>query len=103
MGERSWVTLGLVAMATIGGGALVGCSGRGSTEPEKPGGGIAGGALDRTLPPPDDDGQWTMPAKDYENRRFSGLHEIDSANVAGLKVAWTFSTGIPRGHEGAPL
>jgi PQQ-dependent dehydrogenase (methanol/ethanol family) len=50
-----------------------------------------------------DDGQWPMVAKDYQNRRFSGLDQITSANVGGLKVAWTFSTGISKGHEGAPL
>jgi lanthanide-dependent methanol dehydrogenase len=44
-----------------------------------------------------------MVAKDYQNRRFSGLDEITTGNVGSLKVAWTFSTGIGKGHEGAPL
>jgi PQQ-dependent dehydrogenase (methanol/ethanol family) len=52
---------------------------------------------------PDSDGQWTMAGKDYQNRRYSGLADINTGNVGQLKVAWTFSTGIPRGHEGAPL
>lgn len=50
-----------------------------------------------------DDGQWVMAAKDYANTRYSGLTEITAANVASLKPAWTFSTGVLRGHEGAPL
>jgi PQQ-dependent dehydrogenase (methanol/ethanol family) len=50
-----------------------------------------------------EDGQWPMVAKDYRNRRFSGLAEVTTANVANLKVAWTFSTGIGKGHEAAPL
>src|SRR4051794_5811204 len=50
-----------------------------------------------------EDGQWLTPSKDYANTRFSGLKEITSENVKKLKVAWTFSTGISRGHEGAPL
>src|SRR3954468_11991270 len=50
-----------------------------------------------------DDGQWTMPAKDFQNRRYSGLDAINTRNVSGLKVAWTFATGIPKGHEAAPL
>jgi PQQ-dependent dehydrogenase (methanol/ethanol family) len=50
-----------------------------------------------------DDGQWLMPAKDYASTRFSGLKEINTANVKDLKVAWTFSTGLNRGHEAAPL
>lgn len=50
-----------------------------------------------------EDGQWTMAAKDHENTRYSTLDEIKPDNVARLQVAWTFSTGIVRGHEAAPL
>src|SRR3954452_10828880 len=52
---------------------------------------------------PADDGQWTMASKDYSQTRFSGLTEITKGNVKDLKVAWTFSTGVNRGHEAAPL
>ena len=52
---------------------------------------------------PAEDGQWRMVAKDYQNRRYSGLDQITTGNVAGLRVAWTFSTGIGKGHEAAPL
>ncbi|MEA2708892.1 MAG: lanthanide-dependent methanol dehydrogenase [Phycisphaerales bacterium] len=50
-----------------------------------------------------DDGQWTMPAKNYQHTRFSGLDQINASNVKDLKVAWTFTTGVTRGHEAAPL
>ena len=30
-------------------------------------------------------------------------NQITAANVGKLQVAWTFSTGVLRGHEGAPL
>jgi PQQ-dependent dehydrogenase (methanol/ethanol family) len=50
-----------------------------------------------------DDGQWVMAAKDYANTRFSGLQDINAGNVALLKPAWTFSTGVLRGQEAAPL
>src|SRR4051794_25443359 len=50
-----------------------------------------------------EDGQWLMPAKDYANTRYSGLTEITPANVANLKLAWSFSTGVLRGQEAAPL
>jgi PQQ-dependent dehydrogenase (methanol/ethanol family) len=50
-----------------------------------------------------EDGQWLLPAKDYANTRFSGLKQIDQANVHELQVAWTFSTGVHRGQEAAPL
>ena len=50
-----------------------------------------------------DDGQWTMPAKNYASTRFSTLEQINTGNVAKLRLAWTFSTGLTRGHEAAPL
>jgi len=50
-----------------------------------------------------DDGQWTMPAKNYASTRYTALAQITPANVGGLKVVSTFSTGVLRGHEAAPL
>jgi lanthanide-dependent methanol dehydrogenase len=47
--------------------------------------------------------QWVMPAGNYANTRHSELKQITAANVGKLQVAWTFSTGVLRGHEGAPL
>jgi PQQ-dependent dehydrogenase (methanol/ethanol family) len=66
------------------------------------------------VPPPDsararagvvvaETGEWTMAARDYASTRYSALGEITVANVATLRVAWTFSTGVVRGHEAAPL
>src|SRR3954453_17097988 len=50
-----------------------------------------------------DDGQWTMAAKNYASTRFSTLTDINTETVKNLKLAWTFSTGLTRGHEAAPL
>mgnify|MGYP003578682151 FL=1 len=50
-----------------------------------------------------DDGQWTMPGKDYASRRYSTLAQISRANVARLRPVWSFSTGVLGGHEGQPL
>jgi len=50
-----------------------------------------------------DDKQWTMPNKDYASTRYSTLDSINTDNVKTLKAAWTFSTGVLRGHEGGPL
>jgi PQQ-dependent dehydrogenase (methanol/ethanol family) len=50
-----------------------------------------------------EDGQWLMPAKDYASTRFSGLDQINVENAKDLKPAFTFSTGLVRGHEAAPL
>jgi lanthanide-dependent methanol dehydrogenase len=46
---------------------------------------------------------WVMPAGDYANQRYSELKQITAQNVKNMQVAWTFSTGVLRGHEGAPL
>src|SRR3981081_3505442 len=52
---------------------------------------------------PPDDGQWTMPAKNYAATRFSALDEINGANVSNLQVAFAFSTGGDHGQESAAL
>src|SRR5204862_6921145 len=48
-------------------------------------------------------GQWAPPAKDQARPRLSGLDEINSSNGKSLRVAFTFSTGVNRGQESAPL
>jgi alcohol dehydrogenase (cytochrome c) len=50
-----------------------------------------------------DDFQWPMAAKNYASTRYSTLDQIKASNVSNLKLAWTFSTGVTRGHEAAPL
>ncbi|MEL7174258.1 MAG: PQQ-binding-like beta-propeller repeat protein, partial [Pseudomonadota bacterium] len=46
---------------------------------------------------------WVLQTGDYANTRYSKLSEINNENVGDLQVAWTFSTGVLRGHEGGPL
>lgn len=50
-----------------------------------------------------EDGQWTMPARNYASTRFSGLDQITAENVATLQLAWTFDTHVNRGQEAAPI
>src|SRR3954468_17794918 len=50
-----------------------------------------------------DDGQWTMPGKDYAATRYSALADITAQNAKGLHPVWTFSTGVLAGHQGQPL
>jgi PQQ-dependent dehydrogenase (methanol/ethanol family) len=50
-----------------------------------------------------EDGQWQIPQKNYANTRYSDLAEINTENVKNLQVAFTFSTGVNRGQESAPL
>lgn len=46
---------------------------------------------------------WAAQAGDFYNQRYSKLAQINKSNVGKLQVAWTFSTGVLRGHEGSPL
>jgi PQQ-dependent dehydrogenase (methanol/ethanol family) len=50
-----------------------------------------------------EDGQWTMPGKNYAATRYSGLTQINAQNARSLHPVWTFSTGVLAGHEGQPL
>jgi PQQ-dependent dehydrogenase (methanol/ethanol family) len=75
----------------------------------QPGGGTPTTTRASSAPPgqssaaPVDDGQWPMAAKNYENTRYSSLDQINTTNAKDLKVAWTFSTGVNRGQEAAPI
>ena len=60
-------------------------------------------ANDKLIELEKDANQWTQPAGNYANHRFSTLDQINKDNVGKLQVAWTFSTGVLRGHEGGPL
>ncbi len=60
-------------------------------------------ANDELLKLQEDDKQWVMPGKDYAGTRYSKLNQINTENVKNLKAAWSFSTGVLRGHEGQPL
>jgi PQQ-dependent dehydrogenase (methanol/ethanol family) len=50
-----------------------------------------------------DPNQWLIPLGSYSGIRHSKLSQINTKNVAKLKVAWTQSTGTLRGQEGQPL
>ena len=52
---------------------------------------------------PKDDGQWTMPSKNYASTRFSAMAEINASNVARLQPVVTFSLGVNKGQEAAPI
>ena len=46
---------------------------------------------------------WAAQAGDFANTRYSPLKQVNAGNVNKLQVAWMFSTGVLRGHEGSPL
>ena len=46
---------------------------------------------------------WVMPGRDYDSDNYSPMTQINAKNVKELRPAWSFSTGVLHGHEGAPL
>jgi lanthanide-dependent methanol dehydrogenase len=50
-----------------------------------------------------DPNNWAIWGGNYAGQRYSELNQINASNVGKLQVAWTFSTGVLRGHEGGPL
>src|ERR1043165_1766459 len=69
--------------------------------------GLASASAAKAIPAqvasPPDDGNWTMPGKDYASTRFSALSQVTPQNVGKLQVAFTFSTGTTEGFEAPPL
>jgi alcohol dehydrogenase (cytochrome c) len=49
------------------------------------------------------DGDWPMVRRSYDGWGYSPLNQITPANVARLRPAWVFSTGVPNGHEAPPI
>jgi lanthanide-dependent methanol dehydrogenase len=52
---------------------------------------------------PADDGQWSMPSKNYASTRFSSLTEITPQNVRSLAPVFSFSLAVNKGQEAAPI
>jgi len=50
-----------------------------------------------------DANNWADPRGGYLNQAHSTLSQVNKGNVKNLKAAWTFATGVNRGHEGSPL
>lgn len=46
---------------------------------------------------------WATQLGDYQGHRYSTLDQITVDNVRNLRPAWSFSTGVLRGHEGGPI
>jgi lanthanide-dependent methanol dehydrogenase len=50
-----------------------------------------------------EDGEWRMAGKNTALTRFSGLEQVTRDNVATLKLAFSFDTGVRKGQEAAPI
>ncbi|MBA2563815.1 MAG: hypothetical protein H0V09_00110, partial [Gemmatimonadetes bacterium] len=102
LGRGSWLALAAclwLAACQPGGDADVDVDDAGDADTTAGSASMKGSLADAA----DDGGQWVMTGRTYDLQRFSPLEEITAANVHNLRVAWTFSTGTLRGHEGNPL
>jgi len=101
MSGSPWQACGLLALA------LLGCSPdqprQSSDHPDPAQPERSGSASPGTAAGAQEDGEWRIPAKNYASTRFSGLDQINIGNVARLQPAFTFSTGVLRGHEAVPI
>ncbi|NOS97836.1 MAG: PQQ-dependent dehydrogenase, methanol/ethanol family, partial [Methylotenera sp.] len=50
-----------------------------------------------------DSNNWLHPRGQHDNQGYSKLAQVNKGNVKNLKMAWTFATGVNRGHEGSPV
>ncbi|MGH6903640.1 MAG: methanol/ethanol family PQQ-dependent dehydrogenase [Geminicoccaceae bacterium] len=82
--KRGWLLSGVAAMGLLAGSQ-------------------AAVANEELLVMQENPADWVMPLKNYSSTRYSELGQINKDNVGDLQVAWTFSTGVLRGHEGGPL
>lgn len=92
--------LGLVV---LGGISFLLCGCHAKTPSVQPSPGEKGSLHPYSGPLEQDDGQWMRATKDYANTRYSSLDQVNTRNVSQLKLAWTFSTGVEKGQEAAPL
>jgi PQQ-dependent dehydrogenase (methanol/ethanol family) len=50
-----------------------------------------------------DPNNWAHPRGQHNNQGYSTLAQVNKGNIKNLKMAWTFATGVNRGHEGSPV
>jgi lanthanide-dependent methanol dehydrogenase len=90
-------------LSVLGCAFSIACSGTSSEQAPPRQSASPASAIAGTNPAPDESGDWTRPAKDLSSTRFSSLNQITPESVKQLAVKVTFSTGIPKGHEAAPI
>jgi len=50
-----------------------------------------------------DSANWLSHGRTQSEQRYSPLRQLHDGNVAGLRLAWRFPTGLRRGHEATPV
>jgi PQQ-dependent dehydrogenase (methanol/ethanol family) len=101
--------LALVAGAALLAGGCARTEGGGGEEGAAEGGGGGRGSAEARradsamMAAMADSGNWASYGRDYTNQRYSPLSRIGTGNVSGLKLAWTYRTGIPHAFETSPV
>jgi lanthanide-dependent methanol dehydrogenase len=101
---QSCRTVVVCLLGAAGAALLAGCEKHVKASPRREVGALRGASsVALRAETPAEDGQWTLPGKDYENTRYSRLDQLNSTNVKNLKLLWSQPTGVKHGHEAAPL
>jgi PQQ-dependent dehydrogenase (methanol/ethanol family) len=77
--------------------------GREPAHRERLGGSAAGGAESALRRAMADSASWPSYGRDQTNQRYSPLTQVTTANVARLRLAWRYHTGIPHAFEASPV
>lgn len=77
--------------------------GRESARREQLGASAAAGAESALRRAMADSASWPSYGRDQTNQRYSPLDQITTSNVAGLRLAWRYHTGIPHAFEASPI
>ncbi|HEX6615178.1 MAG TPA: PQQ-dependent dehydrogenase, methanol/ethanol family [Gemmatimonadales bacterium] len=77
--------------------------GREPAHRERLGGSAAGGAESALRRAMADSASWPSYGRDQTNQRYSPLAQVTTANVARLRLAWRYHTGIPHAFEASPV
>jgi quinohemoprotein ethanol dehydrogenase len=57
----------------------------------------------RLLKADSDTANWLTHGRTYDEQRYSPLDQINERSVSRLRLAWSFETGLTRGHEATPI
>jgi PQQ-dependent dehydrogenase (methanol/ethanol family) len=99
----SAVALMRLGLPILAAALALGCGGGNNSTPAETASAAPAADIAGTNPAPEETGDWVRPAKDLASTRFSSLDQITVETVKQLGVKSTFSTGIAKGHEAAPI
>ncbi len=64
---------------------------------------VAGVNGERIIGADDEPGNWLSYGRNYQEERYSPLHEVNTGTISDLGLAWYWDTGTTRGLEATPI